>query len=90
MHTRYTKAMKNPKFAKILEAEALVTEVGEMLTEAMHRRKTDKFSLSTEAGIELNVINDILKGEKIDIRDLSSLFSTLGLRLEITTAPLEK
>jgi hypothetical protein len=89
MHTRYTKAMKNPKFAKILEEEALSLHIGELLTEAMHKNKTDKFFLSTETGIDLSAIEDILKGGKADIRDLATLFFTLGLRLEITTAPLE-
>ncbi len=87
--SRYKELRKNPKFAKVLEEEALSLHIGELLTEAMHKNKTDKFFLSTETGIDLSVIEDILKGGKADIRDLSTLFFAMGLRLEISTVPLE-
>lgn len=87
--SRYEEAMKNPEFAKLLEAESLAIHVGELLTDAMHRSKTDKFFLVQPSGVELSTIEAILSGSKADIKDLAQIFYAMGLKLEISVVPLE-
>lgn len=90
MITRYEQAMKNPEFAKLLEAEALALHVGELLTNAMHRNNMDKFFLVQPSGVELSTIEAILSGHKVDIKDLAQIFFAMGLKLEISVVPLER
>ena len=88
MLTRYEKALKNPELARILEAECLLVEAGELLAQKMQERGLNNFDLVCKHSITYTTLQRILQAKEVDLRLLSSLFHSLGYRLEIQLVPL--
>ncbi len=89
MLTRYEKALKNPELARLLEAECLLGEAGELLAQKMQEKEMNKLDLVAKNGMTYSALHEILQGKKVDLRLLSYLFYSLGYRLSVSLVPLE-